>query len=905
MKRSFHPRGLFLSVIGITLIVVFAAGRVHAEQKSHDRLLSGHTEAVESVVFLPDGVRAISGSRDKTLKLWNVQTGKLIRTYKGHEGAVFSVAVLPGGKQVASGSADHTVRVWDVESGDQVGQLDGHTGDVRGLAVLPDGKLVSGGGDGLRVWDVEHEKLIWKGVSNGGGVRTMSVSADGKRLAFGTMFDGTARVWDLVAHKEIADLGGSEWFAVYAAITPDGKEVVCQYGDAHAPGRFSVDTRKQLPIPDGWELLEGFTFTPNGRKAIFSRTQIQVVDWPSGKVLAVFMPGTTQEYERTHCMALSPDGKTLLAGRGGFETTNNAWKPTRGNGIEVFTIPDSASPAPQGPPTGMLSWDVLPAKVKTLRGDVIPLEQWQWPAGEASSYAQASKMEFLAKDLDVWWTAKSVMFHRGDGLLEEVLIDGTAGYSGVVWDGENAWVSSLKHSVLVLDLEGKIVDRGSDLPECKYALKLFPLSPGKVLAAGTSVDDKGNPAHAWLAILQRQAGGVVTKVFFKDSQLPREWEQDVNVQGAPSFRPNWFSEPPPAKPGGDRIVWIGCTGVSGGVPVLQVNVNRLTAVPYNIRPAGAQRTPPMAGFGAEVPPMWLSSAECVTAQDPRELSRCTVRAGYTPGTDVKLLAETGWRSYHPTLLSLSGRLLLAGERWFRIDPRTMEIVDMGPGLRHGGQLITSDIDYLVSAHLGLAAFSKADNCFYRISVDPAHPAAVRASEDLPQGKPVPSEGAVSENDGATQFVRGEVFYLFDNQTGRLLQQDWGSPWLKRRSVTDDESDRLASYRARLVRYPEERERVGVSADQMKRLDAVARGEGALSPFPPAPNKERLEMYFSAYRSATDEAGRERAAKLLLSMAGSTSDQRAKSRQEYVARMKAAFTPRQLQLLAYQVVTEPK
>ncbi|MDF5738486.1 MULTISPECIES: hypothetical protein [unclassified Nostoc] len=70
--------------------------------------------AVQSVAFSPDGLTLVSGSDDKTIKLWDVQTGLLIITLFGHESYVESVAFSPDGKNVVSGGYDKTVKVWQM-----------------------------------------------------------------------------------------------------------------------------------------------------------------------------------------------------------------------------------------------------------------------------------------------------------------------------------------------------------------------------------------------------------------------------------------------------------------------------------------------------------------------------------------------------------------------------------------------------------------------------------------------------------------------------------------------------------------------------------------------------------------------------------------------------------------------
>src|SRR5262249_8650202 len=96
--------------------------------------LTGHREWGLSVAYSPVGKQLVSGSLDKTIRLWDSQTGKERATLAGHTSGVSSVAYSPDGKMLASGSLDHTLKLWDVQTGKEMATLRGHKGAVSSVA---------------------------------------------------------------------------------------------------------------------------------------------------------------------------------------------------------------------------------------------------------------------------------------------------------------------------------------------------------------------------------------------------------------------------------------------------------------------------------------------------------------------------------------------------------------------------------------------------------------------------------------------------------------------------------------------------------------------------------------------------------------------------------------------------
>ena len=132
-------------LFAVTLILVLATSVCMAQAPTS---LEGHTEPGYDAVFTPDGKWVITASFDKTLRLWDSQRRRSVRTMSGHTGLVLSIAVHPDGSRIASGAMDNTIKSWEVPVNAPVASHAGHQGAVRSLAITKDGKwIISGGTD--------------------------------------------------------------------------------------------------------------------------------------------------------------------------------------------------------------------------------------------------------------------------------------------------------------------------------------------------------------------------------------------------------------------------------------------------------------------------------------------------------------------------------------------------------------------------------------------------------------------------------------------------------------------------------------------------------------------------------------------------------------------------------------
>ena len=144
------------------------------------RSLEGHSHEIKSVAFLPGGRTALSGDYYGVIKLWDIATGSVIRTFED-SGLVFSVALAPDGHTALSGGYDHTMKLWDVATGRLIRTFEGHAGSVNSVAFSPDGRTVLSGSDDktLKLWDITTGRVI-RTFDDTGEVNSVAFSPDGR-----------------------------------------------------------------------------------------------------------------------------------------------------------------------------------------------------------------------------------------------------------------------------------------------------------------------------------------------------------------------------------------------------------------------------------------------------------------------------------------------------------------------------------------------------------------------------------------------------------------------------------------------------------------------------------------------------------------------------------------------------
>jgi WD40 repeat protein/energy-coupling factor transporter ATP-binding protein EcfA2 len=274
--------------------------------------LSGHSSAVWSVAFSPDGKTLASASADNTVKLWDTAARKEVATLAGHSDNVWSVAFSPDGKTLASASADKTVKLWDTAARKEVATLAGHSDYVRSVAFSPDGKTLASASDDqtVKLWDTAARKQVATLSGHSDYVRSVAFSPDGKTLASASD-DQTVKLWDTAARKEVATLSGHSDYVRSVAFSPDGK-TLASASDDKTVKLWDTAAHKEVATLSGHSgTVLSVAFSPDG-KTLASASDDQTVKlWDTAARKQVATLSGHSDYVRS--VAFSPDGKTLAS----------------------------------------------------------------------------------------------------------------------------------------------------------------------------------------------------------------------------------------------------------------------------------------------------------------------------------------------------------------------------------------------------------------------------------------------------------------------------------------------------------------------------------------------------------------------------------------------------------------
>jgi len=294
--------------------------------------LTGHTDELRSVAFSPDGHRIVSGSRDETLRLWDADTGQPIgQPLTGHTDTVSEVAFSPDGHRIVSGSRDKTLRLWDAGTGKPIGQpLTGHSNAVYSVAFSPDGhRIASGSADTtVRLWDPDTGKPIGEPLTgHTDTVLSVAFSPDGRRIASGSA-DTTVSLWDPDTGNPVSEpLSGHQDVVNGVVFSPDGTRIISGSSD-RTVRVWGVDVGR--PITGHADGVWSVAFSPDGRRVVSGSVDktLRVWDADTGHPVG---PPLIGHMEAVDSVAVSPDGHRIASGSA--DKTVRLWDADTGKPI--------------------------------------------------------------------------------------------------------------------------------------------------------------------------------------------------------------------------------------------------------------------------------------------------------------------------------------------------------------------------------------------------------------------------------------------------------------------------------------------------------------------------------------------------------------------------------------------
>ena len=297
------------------------------------QILTGHDKSVVAMAWSSDGNYIVSGSSDKAVRIWDAASKEALHTIVGHKDRITTLAYSNDGKYVASGSYDETVRLWDAHTGECLAMLAGHKDLITAVRFAPDSKtLVSASFDNtLRIWHLETGKLSHILQGHAHAVHDVAFSPDGKLIASASS-DRTVRVWNADSGVCLQHLIGHRRGVLCVMFSPDGK-LIASSGKGNAVRLWDAAKGDCLKTMDGHQReVLSIAFSPDGRylASASEDNSVRLWDVASGQCLR-------QLQEHTHgvfSVAFTPDGQRLIscAADGSIRTwdmASNTWLPVK------------------------------------------------------------------------------------------------------------------------------------------------------------------------------------------------------------------------------------------------------------------------------------------------------------------------------------------------------------------------------------------------------------------------------------------------------------------------------------------------------------------------------------------------------------------------------------------------
>ena len=298
-------------------------------------VLSGHSDFVWTARYSPDGSRLVSASKDGTLRIWDAETGILIRVLSVPGTRPRFAAYSPDGKRIISGLRDNTARIWDALTGAQQLVLTGHGAAVQSAAFSHDGtRIVTASQDKTaRIWDALTGSQLAVLAGHADVVQFAEFSPDDTHVVT-TSFDSTARLWDARNGGPPVVLTGHGGIVYSGAYSPDGDQIVTASQDKTARVWDATTGAEKLVLSrDGTDELYCAAFSSDGTRIVTASADktARIWDVHSGALLAVL----TGHSEGVESAAYSPDGTRIVTASA--DKSVRIWDARRGAPLVVLS----------------------------------------------------------------------------------------------------------------------------------------------------------------------------------------------------------------------------------------------------------------------------------------------------------------------------------------------------------------------------------------------------------------------------------------------------------------------------------------------------------------------------------------------------------------------------------------
>ncbi len=282
--------------------------------------LMGHTGAVTAVAISLDGQMLASGSRDRTIRLWDLKTGKLLHTFAGrslwssdgHGDRISALVFSFDGMTLISSSADTTIKLWDLAQQQLSATVTGQGWVVDAIALSPDYQLlVSGSADGtITLWDWVNRTPIERWKKHRDQVSALAISPNGQRLVSGS-YDKTIRLWDLQTGQVINTIRGHTDRISAIAFSPDWSLLISGSWDRTLNLWDLADGELLCSLSRHTDRVNAIAVNPDGKLFASAGEDTRIYLWhlETGDRL-----GTLSHAWSVNSLAFSPDGQTLVSG---------------------------------------------------------------------------------------------------------------------------------------------------------------------------------------------------------------------------------------------------------------------------------------------------------------------------------------------------------------------------------------------------------------------------------------------------------------------------------------------------------------------------------------------------------------------------------------------------------------